>query len=113
MTLPRKKSRGIVVGGIGYRWAISAPLDGPNDLHRIQITIQLETGNGPKLIASGVCATHEYLLEPEVWFRPQHIAELVTFAIEHGWCPTSEGRNFVIENVLKVLQDCGLPADTV
>ena len=92
MTLSKRNSRPINVGGYQLRWAFSAPYDSVTDDHRMNLTIQSESGVGSKIIATGRCPTGDgYLLEPTEIVTPQIVSRVIIDAIASGWTPEIDG----------------------
>lgn len=98
MALSRRNSRPIVVNGVSYRWAFSAPYDSDLNLHRLNLTIQPEIGHSTKLIGTGQCQTNnEYLLESVVIMTPSIVSRIIASAIKDGWTADGDKDWFISE----------------
>jgi hypothetical protein len=98
MSLPKKKSRRIVIENETYRWIVS------QDAGYISVTAQTEAGVGAKLEA--LLSHNSPILSennsPKVTYggitdyivTPGTIAQIISWALENGWQPKADGPPF-------------------
>lgn len=86
MTLPRGKSRTLIVGAHTYRWAVSRP-----DQRSVQrLRVEHATASGQQL----VCAFENRLHSDAAPITPRRVRALIERALLRGWRPASEGPPF-------------------
>jgi hypothetical protein len=81
MTLPRKGTRNIVIGGERYRWVVSGT-DAP-----VQMDLIVER-------AAGCSSTLMVGTAGPVVITPRLVARIVTAAVRGGWAPQERGKDF-------------------
>jgi len=87
MSLPRKKSRPIVVDGQPYRWGIV-----PRDESEALLVIERDTGGASQLRIHGPNSLKPgYVLGPDQTLTPARVADWVRHALAAGWDPNSKG----------------------
>lgn len=105
MTLTTKKSRGINVAGIRYRYQISTTQIDDDWNFALNLIVQRSEAKGTLLQVKGL-ATRNFWLdisEGAKWNRyeyptilPRHISSIIEQAIKAGWQSEKSGKPFVL-----------------
>jgi len=108
MSLPKKKSRPILIDDIDYRYIISTSLIDDDWNFKLNVTVQISEGEGSALCVKGL-VTRDFWLDfsdpprsmdnyPVV--LPNHIEKFVKQAIKEGWNPKKKNPTFnlVLDN---------------
>jgi len=99
MALPKRKSRPITVAGKTYRWQFSDCYRAETNDHSISVVVQLENGDGAKIVGTGRCETRPFILEPAQIVRPNMVAAIINHALNSGWEPESSAGDFRVKNI--------------
>jgi hypothetical protein len=100
MALPRKGSRGIIVGGTVYRWHIRGTPTYAQGLCWCPLSYAVEQADaaGTTLV---VQTRHphpsNWIGQPAVAVRPADVADSIRTALAHGWVPDQPGPPFVLD----------------
>jgi hypothetical protein len=86
VSLARKGSKAITVGGTRYRWTVS------EDSGYKVVVVEHSSGRGQRLEAQ-TPATEDW---HAVAIRPAHVEELIKLAAAGGWTPQESGPPFRI-----------------
>lgn len=104
MTLPRRDSRRIEVEQVRYRYAISTSAVGRDGDFALNLTIQVESGDGCILKIMGLSTRDPWLdfpkLEPADNYQklgPRHVAALIRHALAKGWNAQQAGASFHLD----------------
>ena len=104
MTLPKKNSRPVEVDSVRLRYMVSVSRTGKSGLHPVNLTVQVENGQGRILKAHGLFTRDFWLDFPEIEdsdrypaLTPADVAAVVRLACANGWNPTEPGPPFPFE----------------
>jgi len=102
MTLAKKNSRPIEVDLRRFRYVISQATAGAGGRFSLNLTVQIESGRGCILRASGLLTRDYWLDFPNiesadnyVVVRPRDVAAVIRRALDSGWNPENAGEPFV------------------
>ncbi len=104
MSLPKRKSRKLVVSGKCYRYIVSKGHNLGGDTFSLNVTVQSEEGCGSKLVTEGL-TTRDFWLDFSDGARekdsyssltPAHISRIVELALTRGWAAEGAADPFVV-----------------
>lgn len=103
MTLPRRKSRGLTVDGIRYRWLVT-----PVSEFSLQLIVEHDRGQGQRLVLTRGEVFGTSRVPP---IAPRYVAASIRHALRVGWTPRAPGADLRVDSSL--LGDTGRPPRTV
>jgi len=103
MTLPKRKSRSILVDAVRYRYVVSQSKSASQGDFLLNLTVQIASGRGCILKVQGTMARDWWLDFPAIEFadeyvvmKPGHIAAAIRRARTAGWEPSAPGTPFLL-----------------
>ena len=99
MTLPRKDSRPITVGGVGYRWLVRGRPTYDQGLGCSPLRVAVEHARQPgAVLVVSLPSAHpsNWVGAPGVAVRPGMVACAITRALAEGWQPTQPGKPMMV-----------------
>lgn len=103
MTLPRRKSRGLTVDGVRYRWLVTPVAD-----FTLQLIVEHDRGQGQRLVLTRGEVFGTSRVPP---ITPRYVAASIRHALRAGWTPELPGADLRVDSSL--LGDTGRPARAV
>ncbi len=106
MALPKKKSRPITVCGVNFRYSISTTKIDDDWSFSLNLTIQIESGDGRILKVDGIVTRDmwldflkldKYKKEDYPVFRPGDISRIIKAGLNDGWAPKEKGKPHVLK----------------
>ncbi|WP_256081195.1 hypothetical protein [Massilia sp. YIM B04103] len=104
MTIPRKKSRLIEVDAVRYRYVISKSGADDDGHFKLNLTIQIESGDGSILKVEGLRSRDYWLDFPHIEssdkylsMKPGQVAAIIRRALDQGWCSQKSGAPFPLQ----------------
>tara|TARA_B110000967_G_scaffold208492_1_gene260913 strand:+ start:2828 stop:3184 length:357 start_codon:yes stop_codon:yes gene_type:complete len=106
MALPKKKSRPITVDSMDFRYSISTSKIDDDWNFRLNLTIQIASGEGSILKVDGIVTRDVWLdfselgkYEKEDYpvFRPSDISRVIKSGLKNGWIPKEKGKPHLLK----------------
>ncbi|BDD09054.1 hypothetical protein FUAX_14860 [Fulvitalea axinellae] len=106
MSLSKKKSRPITVDGVDFRYSISTSKIDNDWNFRLNLTIQIASGEGSVLTVHGIVTRNfwldfseygKYGKENYPVFKPSDISRVIKAGLKNGWVPEEKGSPHILE----------------
>ena len=102
MTLPKKNSRSIEIDSLRFRYIVSTSKTDDRASFALNLTVQIESGQGSMLKAKGLITRDFWLDFPNVAsqnkypvIQPTHIVAIIRLTPDSGWAPEENGSPFL------------------